>query len=308
MNKIKFQHIAVCMGGFSSEREVSLRSGASVAKGLREHGYQVTEMDIRDRTFDLPAGVDAIFITLHGEFGEDGQIQDLLERRGVPYTGSGPAASRLAFDKVQSKRVLIERGVMTPAFEVLGPGERRKLALPVVVKPVRQGSSYGVHRVLCEDEWAPALADALVFNGEVIVESFIDGKELTVGLMGDEVLPVIEIRAPGNNYDYRAKYTKGVTEYLAPAPLTKSETERCQGLALATYRALGGRGMGRVDLRLAPDGALHVLELNTIPGFTETSLLPKAAAVAGYSFADLCDRIVSLATLTKFQIPRKSNQ
>ena len=286
------------MGGFSSEREVSLRSGAAVAKGLRERGYQVTEVDIRGHDFDLPAGTDAVFVALHGEFGEDGQIQVLLEQRGVPYTGASPAASRLAFDKVQSKRVLIERGVVaTMPFEVLGPGQRRKLDLPVVVKPVRQGSSYGVHRVVREDEWEAALANALTFNGEVIVEPFIDGKELTVGLVGDEVLPVIEIRAPNNNYDYRAKYTKGVTEYLAPAPLTKSETELCQALALATYQALGGRGMGRVDLRLAPDGALQVLELNTIPGFTETSLLPKAAAVAGYSFADLCDRIVRLATL-----------
>lgn len=285
------------MGGFSSEREVSLRSGAAVAKGLRLGGYRVTEVDIRGREFDLPAGTDAVFIALHGEFGEDGQIQSLLEQRGVPYTGSNPAASRLAFDKEKSKRVLLDRRVRTPPFEVLRPGRRRTLPLPVVVKPVRQGSSFGVHRVARESEWEAALADALGYNGAVIVEPFIDGKELTVGLVGDEALPAIEIRAPDNNYDYRAKYTKGVTEYLAPAPLSKAETEQCRDLALATYRALGGRGMGRVDLRLAPDGDLYVLELNTIPGFTETSLLPKAAAVAGYSFAELCVRIVGLACL-----------
>jgi len=257
----------------------------------------VTEVDIRGRTFDLPASVDAVFIVLHGEFGEDGQVQALLEERGVPYTGSGPEASRLAFDKERSKRVLLKRGVATPAFEVLCSGDRRTLALPVVVKPVRQGSSFGVHRVLDEREWNTALADAMTYNDEVIVEPFIDGRELTVGLVGDEVLPVIEIRAPDNNYDYRAKYTKGLTEYLVPAPLDQARTEQCRDLAWRTYQALGGRGMGRVDLRMAPDGAMYVLELNTIPGFTETSLLPKAAGVAGYTFAQLCDRIIHLAAL-----------
>jgi D-alanine-D-alanine ligase len=297
LNKRVFHKTAVLMGGFSSEREVSLRSGAAVAKGLRECGYAVAEIDIRRPEFDLPPGTEAVFIALHGEFGEDGQIQALLEQRGVPYTGADPAASRLAFDKDQSKRLLIRAGVATPAYEVLRAGGRRTLPLPVVVKPVRQGSSYGVHRVLRENEWAAALAEALTYNGEVIVEPFIDGKELTVGLVGEELLPVIEIRAPDNNYDYHAKYTKGVTEYLVPAPLTKAETELAQRLALATYRTLGGRGMGRVDLRLAPDGGMFVLELNTIPGFTETSLLPKAAAAAGYSFARLCDRILRLASL-----------
>ncbi len=297
MNKRKVEHIAVFKGGFSSEREVSLRSGAAVAKGLRENGYRVTEVDVRSREIELPAETDVVFIALHGEFGEDGEIQALLQRRGVPYTGAGPEASKLAFDKARSKRALIEKGVTTPPFEVLRSGGRRGLPLPVVVKPVRQGSSYGVHKVLREDEWAAALADALSYNGEVIVEAYIAGKELTVGLVGDDALPVIEILAPDNNYDYRAKYTRGMTEYQVPAKLSRAETELCQGLALATYRALGGRGMGRVDLRLAPDGALHVLELNTVPGFTETSLLPKAAAAAGYSFAALCGRIVELAAL-----------
>jgi D-alanine-D-alanine ligase len=285
------------MGGFSSERDVSLRSGASIAIGLRQSGYLVTEVDIRNRAFDLPAGTDAAFIALHGEFGEDGQIQAMLDQRGVPYTGSGPEASKLAFDKDRSKSAMIKHGVATPDYEVLRAGGRRSLPLPVVVKPVRQGSSFGVHRVMREHEWQAALADALTYNGEVLVEPFIDGKELTVGLMGEEVLPVIEIHAPDNNYDYRAKYTKGMTEYLVPAPLGKAETELCQALALGAYRALGARGMGRVDLRMASDGAMYVLELNTIPGFTETSLLPKAAAAAGYSFADLCDRIVRMATL-----------
>ncbi len=284
------------MGGFSSEREVSLRSGAAVAKGLRQSGYQAAGVDVRRREFDLPAGTDAVFVALHGEFGEDGEVQAWLEKRGVPYSGSGPAASRLAFDKARSKEVLVRRGVATPPFEVLRAGDRRTLPLPVVVKPVRQGSSFGVHRVAEEREWAAALADALTYNGAVLVEPFIAGKELTVGLVGEEVLPAIEIRAPDNNYDYHAKYTAGVTKYDIPAQLSGAETDLCRQLARATYQALGARGMGRVDLRLAPDGGMHVLELNTIPGFTETSLLPKAAAAAGYSFAALCDRIIRLAT------------
>lgn len=288
--------MAVLKGGFSSEREVSLRSGSAVAQGLRQNGYRVTEVDVQGRDFALPASADAVFIVLHGEFGEDGQVQDLLEARGVPYTGSGPEVSRRAFDKERSKRVLIQQGIATPDFEVLRSGDRRTLGLPVVVKPVRQGSSFGVHRVLDESAWDAALADAMIYNGEVIVEPFIDGTELTVGLVGDDALPVIEIRAPDTNYDYRAKYTKGVTEYLVPAPLDQARTEQCQDLARRTYRALGGRGMGRVDLRMAPDGAMYVLELNTIPGFTETSLLPKAAGAAGCTFAQLCERILRLAT------------
>lgn len=285
------------MGGFSSEREVSLRSGAAVAHGLRQGGYRVTEVDVRSRDFNLPAAVDAAFVVLHGEFGEDGQIQAWLQQRGVPYTGSSPGVSRLAFNKEHSKRRLMKQGISTPVFEVLRPGDKRTLALPVVVKPVCQGSSFGVHRVGEEKEGSVALADAMKYNNEVIVEAFIAGKELTVGLVGNDVLPVIEIRAPNNNYDYRAKYTRGLTEYLVPAPLDKEQTDLCQRLAWQTYQTLGGRGMGRVDLRMAPDGSVYVLELNTIPGFTETSLLPKAAGVAGYTFAGLCDRIIRMATL-----------
>ncbi len=285
------------MGGFSCERAVSLRSGAAVAAGLRQQGYRVSEVDVRRRAFNLPAATEAVFIALHGEFGEDGQLQDWLERRGLPYTGSGPEASRLAFDKALTKRLLQQQGLATPAFEILGPGQRRCLDLPLVVKPVRQGSSFGVHRVLIEKDWPAALADALSYNGEVIVEQFIEGRELTVGLVDHEVLPLIEIHAPENNYDYRAKYTKGLTEYLVPAPLSQQQSELCQDLALRTYQALGGCGLGRVDLRMALDGSVYVLELNTIPGFTETSLLPKAAQCAGYTFPELCGRIMGLARL-----------
>lgn len=297
MSNTTFKQVAVLMGGPSSEREVSLRSGRAVTEGLRQAGYEVTEVDVKGRDFDLPPQVEAVFVVLHGEFGEDGQVQDILAHKKIPYTGSRPEASRIAFDKVRSKQVLMRHGIPTPAFEVLRPGQARTLPLPVVVKPVRQGSSFGCHKVTLEAEWAEALADAMTYNGEALVEAYIEGKELTVGFVDDEVLPVIEIRAPDNNYDYRAKYTKGLTEYLVPAPLDDAATRLCQDLSVRTYRSLEGRGMGRVDLRMSPDGRMYVLELNTIPGFTETSLLPKAAGVAGYAFPALCNRIMRTATV-----------
>lgn len=287
--------IAVLMGGFSKEREVSLRSGKAVARGLRQAGYQVAEVDVTGPDFALPEDLQAVFIALHGEYGEDGAVQERLEALGLPYTGSGPTASRLAFDKILSKQVMLANGLPTPDYEVLRPGGRRTMRLPAVVKPPRQGSSFGVYRVLRESEWPAALEEALIYNGEVIVEKFIPGRELTVGIVGGQALPVVEIRAPDSNYDYRAKYTQGVTEYLAPAPLPESIGRRCRDLAMQTFQALGGRGFGRVDFRMREDGDLFVLELNTIPGFTETSLLPKAAAAAGMPFADLCRQITELA-------------
>ncbi len=297
MSKTGFRQVAVLMGGPSSEREVSLRSGRAVSEGLRQAGYEVVEVEVRGRSFDLPPQVEAVFIAMHGEFGEDGQVQDILARKKVPYVGSRPEASRIAFDKARSKQVLIQQSIPTPAFEILRPGQARTLPLPVVVKPLRQGSSFGCHKVAAEADWPEALADSMNFNGEVLVEAYIDGKELTVGIVDDEILPVIEIRAPDNNYDYRAKYTKGLTEYLVPAPIDAAATQLCRDLSARTYRALAGRGMGRVDLRMSPDGRMYVLELNTIPGFTETSLLPKAASVAGYAFSALCDRILRTATV-----------
>ena len=297
MSDKTFRHVAVLMGGPSLERAVSLRSGRAVAAGLRQAGYEVEEVDVKDRNFELPPQVEAVFIALHGEFGEDGQVQDMLARKKVPYTGARPEASRIAFDKFSSKQILIRHDIPTPAFEVLQPGQARTLPLPVVVKPVRQGSSFGCHKITAEADWPAALADAMTYNGEVLVEMYIDGKELTVGIVDGEVLPAIEIRAPDSNYDYRAKYTKGLTEYLVPAPLDAAATRLCRDLGGRTYRALGGRGMGRVDLRMSPAGRMYVLELNTIPGFTETSLLPKAALVAGYAFPALCDRIMRTASV-----------
>ena len=294
-----FRKVAVLMGGPSAEREVSLRSGQAIARALKARGYEVAEVDVTGRSLELPAGVEAVFIALHGEFGEDGRVQTLLESRRIPYTGAGPKSSEVSFDKVQSKRILVAQGVATADYEVLRAGDRRKIPLPVVTKPARQGSSIGVHRVFAEGEWEEAIRDTLSYDPAAIVEAYVAGHELTVGIVEDRALPVIEIRAPGDWYSYTAKYTKGQTEYLVPAPIGQAETERCQALAQETFRAFGCRGFARVDFRMSPQGRLYVLELNTIPGFTETSLLPKAAAKAGMDFEELCDRIMRTAVCGK---------
>lgn len=293
----KFSRVAVLFGGPSNEREVSRASGTAVSRALKEKGYDVVELDVPGREIFLPEGVEAVFIAMHGTFGEDGQLQEILAQKGVPYTGSGPAASRLAFDKVASKRVFERTGINCARYEVLKRGAQRTIPVPVVAKPPREGSSVGLSCVKNEADWAAAFERALAVDSEVLVEAFIEGRELTVGIVDDQVLPVVEIRPKGGVYDYEHKYTKGMTDYICPAELTEEQTKLCQTIALKTYRALGARGMGRVDIRLTPDGFPFVLELNTIPGFTETSLLPKAAKAAGISFGDLCERILNLATV-----------
>lgn len=292
----KFRRVAVLKGGPSAERDVSLRSGAAVARGLREAGYDVTEVDIRGHSVRIPAGTEAVFIALHGEFGEDGQVQRILEARSIPYTGSGPAASAAAFDKRLAKEILHRNGIPTPEYEVLRRGDTRRLPLPVVVKPPCQGSSIGVYRVFRREQWRAAIEGAFAYDDELIAEKYVKGRELTVGIVGTDVLPVVEIVAPAGWYSFDAKYSGGRTRYLVPAPVPASVARRCADAARRTFAALGCRGMGRVDLRLANDGQAYVLELNNVPGFTEFSLLPKAAQAAGMSFAELCDRIMSLAT------------
>jgi D-alanine-D-alanine ligase len=292
---LPFRKVAVLMGGVSAEREVSLRSGAAVARGLAEAGYETIAQDVRTRRLSLPAGVEAVFLALHGEFGEDGQIQSRLDRMGMPYTGSGARASRLAFDKTRSKRVFVEAGIPTPEYEILRQGQVRTLPLPVVVKPARQGSSIGVHRVCREDQWDAALSDALAHGRDAVVERYVPGRELTVGLVGDRALPVVEIVADDNWYDYQAKYASGRTQYRKPVGWSEIAQRECRNRALAAYRALGCRGFGRADFRAAEEGAPLLLEINTLPGFTESSLLPKSARLAGLSFSALCDAIMRLA-------------
>ena len=291
----RFQKVAVLKGGPSSEREVSLRSGAAVAKALRERGYEVAEVVVgEDRSFEIPPGTDVAFVAMHGQFGEDGTIQALLRQRGIPHTGSSPEASARAFDKSRSKPVLAAAGIPTPAFEFLRKGQKRTLPLPVVVKPVRQGSSVGISRVFREEDWPAALALALGYDEIALVEEFVPGRELTVGVVGGEVLPVLEIVAPDGFFDYRAKYTDGVSRHVFPQDLPEETVRGCQEAARATFRALGCAGMGRVDIRLRPDGKFFVLELNNIPGMTEISLLPDAARARGWSFPDLCEKILEM--------------
>ena len=294
---MKYKKVAVLMGGPSAEREVSLRSGAAVAKGLRQAGYDVQEIDVKAYEVNIPSEIEAVFIAMHGEFGEDGQIQQILQDQGMPFTGSGPESSKASFDKVLSKKIFIRNNIPTPRYELLNAGGQATLPLPVVVKPARQGSSIGVHKVETGLEWSAAFMDALKYDANVIVEEFIKGRELTVGIVCGRVLPVIEIVAPDHWYDFEAKYkyTKGKTDYLVPAPISKKATTECQKLAMDVFKSLGCEGMGRIDFLMTADEKLYALELNNIPGFTETSLLPKSAASAGISFPELCDMIMQSA-------------
>ena len=297
---MRFWNVGVLMGGCSSEREISLTSGHAVVEGLRAAGYRTTPviLDHESVTGRLD-GMDAAFVALHGGYGENGGVQADLDALRIPYTGSGAAASRMAMCKIATKRRLLEAGIPTAEFEVLPRGaDRTHLPLPVVVKPPRDGSSVGISRVIAPADFPAALAEARNHDaaGEVLVETYLPGREWTVGIVGEEAFPVIEIRPPDGWYDFKAKYTRGVSQYIFPeGPAIDALTKTCRDLALAAFRVVGCRGMGRVDFRVLPDGRPFVLEINTIPGFTPTSLLPKAAARAGIDFPQLCDRILSLA-------------
>lgn len=299
--KNNVKQVAVLMGGPSSEREVSLRSGAAIASALREAGHCTHEVVVgRDCSFALPAGVDAAFIALHGHFGEDGGVQRELERLGIPYTGSRPEACAHAFDKIRSKQTFFEHAIPTAACVYFSRPTSGAdfppppLPLPFVVKAARQGSSTGVWRVFQEAEWRPALTAAFDMGDDALVEAFIAGRELTVGIVNGTVLPVLEIFAPDGDYDYHAKYTPGASSH-APAVLVPAVESACREIARRVAEVLDCLALARVDFRLADDGSLFVLELNNIPGFTETSLLPDAAKAYGWSFSELCARILSAA-------------
>ena len=286
--------LAVLKGGPGSERDVSLRSGASVASALRSVGADVTEIEVIGTEVEIPSGTELVFNLIHGTFGEDGDLQALLEERGIPYTGEGVKESRVAFDKILTKQALTRAGVPTPRSEILKSREKPTLSLPIVIKAPCQGSSVGVHLIHEASAIDPALADCLQHGEEILVEELVEGRELTVGVLGDQVLPVVEIKPLAGFYDYTNKYTKGATEYLVPAPLTEEETAAVQSVALAAVKALGLRVYSRVDVLLGHGGPT-VLEINTIPGMTETSLLPKAAAASGLDFSTLCCRIAALS-------------
>ena len=291
----KYQKVAVLKGGISSEREVSLRSGAAIAQGLRDDGYDVLEIDIVTKAFTIPVGIEAVFVALHGAFGEDGEIQRILEEQNMPYTGSRSESCGVAFDKVLTRNRLGEDGVPVPKGELLADANARTLPVPLVVKPPREGSSVGCHLVFEESQWVDAFADAVSYSGEALVEEYIPGRELTVGVVAGHVLPVVEIKTASEWYDFDAKYVTGDTQYVVPAELSSEISAELQAIALKTFDALGAKGFGRVDFRLSPGGKPYVLELNSIPGFTATSLLPKAAQAAGIEFPKLCGRIMELA-------------
>ena len=292
------RHIVVMMGGPGEEREVSLRSGASVAAALRSRHHQVTEIDPRERHFALPDGVDVVFLALHGAYGEDGTIQQQLEERGVPYTGCGVEASRTAFDKILTKQRCVAAGVPTPRFVVVdSPGAQWPADLdpPAVLKPVRQGSSVGLHFINSTRDWPQALEDCLKHDSRALLESRITGRECTVGILDGHALPVVEVRPQSGVYDYQSKYTSGATDYRCPAELTPEVAAGLQAVAQAAFQAIGGGDYARVDVMVDAAGQPFVLEINTLPGMTETSLLPKAAAADGIGYAQLCERMVELA-------------
>lgn len=296
--------IGVLMGGGSRERQVSLASGRAVAKALAGRGHEVRPCDVRPGqvTAELLAGTDVAFLALHGQWGEDGGIQSELEALGACYTGSGPEASRLAMDKVAAKTRFSDAGIPTPAFRVVGQGDLAMLRQTMdllgprlVVKPVADGSSIGVGMAA---SWAALrrAAGAVWKRGEpALVERSIAGRELTVGILGAEALPIIEIRTPGGWYNYNYKYRSNRTRYIFDHGLPRKVEARVIEVALGAHRALGCRDLSRVDIMLPEEGEPQVLEVNTIPGFTSHSLVPKAAACIGLEFGALCEKIAALA-------------
>ncbi len=297
-------HVAVLAGGPGSEREVSLASARGVAKALDGRVGKVSFVEVAGDDFVLPAGTDLAFNVIHGTYGEDGRLQAELEKRGVPYTGARAASSAVAFDKVVSKKRFIGAGVITPASEVVMIEAARNslsaVGIPCVVKPPREGSSVGVHLVHSEAEWEEAIADAGKYSDDILVEELIVGKELTVGVLGDEAFPVIHIQPRSGFYDIKNKYPwmtgSGGTDYFCPADLSEVVTRSVQEEALKAHRSLGVEVYSRVDVLLREgDEKPFVLEVNTIPGMTESSLLPKAAMAAGIDYATLCLKIIKLS-------------
>ena len=301
---MKDYRVAVLMGGPSAEREVSLQSGAQVvAAALRQTGMTVLPVEIHGTTVNLPADVDVAFIAMHGTFGEDGQIQRILEDHGVAYTGSDPGASARAFDKVLAKECFVEAGIPTPKSVVFdGVNLPEELHWPLFVKPARQGSSVGVSRV---DDLAALLQahqQARQFDSQVLVEEFVRGREFTVGILDGTALPVVEIRTKREFFDYQAKYTDGATEEICPAPLEAMVAMRAKMFALRAHECLGCRDYSRVDLMFNEQtGQFFVLEVNTLPGMTANSLLPKAARAAGLEMPALCARMVELALARRLE-------
>jgi D-alanine-D-alanine ligase len=295
------RRIAVLMGGPGSERDVSFATGKGVANALRSLGAEVAEVDVKGPDFELPRGIDLAFIALHGTFGEDGQVQRILEDRGVAYTGEGATESELAFDKIRSKEAFRQHDVTTPYWQIVTIGQRPTIPIPFVIKAPRQGSTVGVHIIKNEREIDAAIADAGKYDRELLIEKFVPGRELTIGILGEQALPILEIIPKGGFYDFANKYpflnpsAGGGAEHVCPATIPEDRTREIQDLALRAHRSLGLQVYSRVDIMLPEEGEPAVLEVNTIPGMTEASLLPEAAAAAGIGYAELCARIIELS-------------
>ncbi|WP_445428458.1 D-alanine--D-alanine ligase [Alishewanella sp. HL-SH05] len=297
--------VAVMFGGSSAEREVSLRSGKAVLASLLDAGVNAFAFDPQQE--DLSSlDADKVFIVLHGRGGEDGVMQGAIEQRGLPYTGSGVLGSALAMDKIRCKWLFQAQGLPTAAFAVARPGTEDYAAMlaqlggKVMVKPANEGSSIGMSVAVTAEELAQAIAIAHQYDEEVLVERWIEGREFTIAILNGAVLPIVEMRTPRSFYDYEAKYQANSTEYLCPAPLTAELTQAMQKTALAAFQAVGASGWGRVDLMLDQQGQFYLLEVNTVPGMTEKSLVPMAAKAAGYSFQQLV-----LAILTQAESARR---
>lgn len=301
------RHVAVLMGGRSAEREVSLHTGEQVVRALEARGHDVAALDTADLGFIealRTGGFDVAFICLHGRFGEDGTMQGLLEILGLPYVGSGVLASALAMDKVASKHIFAAAGLPTPPAVALTamPTDTAsilaELGSKLVVKPVSEGSSVGMSIVHGPAELIPALELAFRHDDTVLVEAFVPGAEVTVGVLGNEVveaLPTLEVVPEHEFYDYESKYIPGMSRHIIPARVSEAVRAECQRIAIAAHVALGCRGMSRADTIVTTGDDVYLLEVNTIPGMTATSLLPDAARAAGLEFPDLCTRLVELA-------------
>ena len=315
MSHHPFGTIGVLMGGYSSEREISLRSGHAVADALSREGHRVLPLDI---TTDDPAGIirqiqatplDIAFIALHGRLGEDGVIQGILEKLDIPYTGSGVFPSQIAFNKILTQKALQSAGLPVAAHYCITDGRNVDFktawahikSTPLVVKPACEGSSIGVHIVRHPSEWEQAFKDALSYGPQIIIEEFIQGREFTAGIFDCEVLPLVEICPDSNFFSFTAKYQKGATQYICPAQIPENLTRKIKELSLSAVEILGCEGFSRVDLRVDDNEQPFILEVNTIPGFTGTSLFPKAAREAGYSFVQVCEKLLDLAYGKKIQ-------
>nr|HEX4313486.1 D-alanine--D-alanine ligase [Kofleriaceae bacterium] len=299
--------VGVLLGGLSSERDVSIRTGEAVLAALRERGHDVVPVYV-DRDLDVALRqekIDVAFVALHGRWGEDGCVQGLLEMLGIPYTGSDVLASALAMHKGKAKELFRLHNLPTPAYYTLISGDEANLAdrhgdfgFPCVVKPIREGSSVGVTICHAESELLPAVVKALAFDDEVLVERFITGREVSVAVLGDRALGAVEIAPRAGFYDYANKYTRGATDYFVPPRLSPERYRGVLAQALRAHLALGCAGATRVDMIVSDSGNEFVLEVNTVPGLTPTSLLPKIADAAGISFGELCEAMLAGASLT----------